>query len=163
MIAQGARFWGEGGWGVRSMLPQEMFCFFQLPRVLPPSFPWNYESFRKDIGQFHSILLGWSVANWRIIIIISQNARKLEKKLFQPFTRFQLGMFYSVIYLFWKIWLVSLKLTLETGVNLKTSSSSGSNHFHTKLRGIYDLLSIIKQTNQANSCTREVKFFVAIL
>ena len=62
--------------------------------------------------------------------------------------------------LFWKIWLVPLKLTLETGVNLKTSSSSGSNHFHTKLRGIYDLLSIIKQTNQANSSTQVSFFFL---
>ena len=146
-----------------------MFCFLtpQGPfhsSPAPRPFPLNYESFRKDIGQFQSILLGWSVANWRITIIISKNARKLEKKLFQPLTRFQLGMFYSVIYLFWKIWLVSLKLTLETGVNLKTSRrSSDSNHFHTKLRSIYDLLSIIKQTNQANSSTQEIKFFFAIL
>ena len=29
--------------------------------------------------------------------------REIGKKLSQPYTRFQLGMFYSVIYLFWKI------------------------------------------------------------
>ena len=90
-------------------------------RILASSIPFSSDE-ALQIGELLSLSLKMP-ENWK-------------KKLFQPFTRFQLGMFYSVIYLFWKIWLVSLKLTLETGVNLKTSSSSGSNHFHTKLRGI---------------------------
>ena len=105
------------------------------------------------------IFLGWSVANWRNHYLLK--CPEIGKTLSKPFTRFQLGMFYSLkIYLFWKIWLVSLKLTVETGVNLKTKHSSrGSNHFHMELRGIYDLLSINKQTNQANSSTQEIKLF----
>ena len=145
------------------MLPQEMFCFFNSPGSFPPPLSLELWVIQKGYWPvpFHSPRMKrCKLANYYHYLL---KCPKIGKKLFQPFTRFQLGMFYSVIYLFWKIWLVSLKLTLETGVNLKTSSSSGSNHFHTKLRGIYDLLSIIKQTNQANSCTREVKFFVAIL
>ena len=86
-------------------------------RILASSIPFSSDE-ALQIGELLSLSLKMP-ENW-------------EKKLSQPFTRFQLGMFYSVIYLFWKIWLVSLKLTVETGVNLKTSSSSGSNHFHTK-------------------------------
>ena len=127
---------GKVGGGVRSML-QEMFCFLtpQGPSPAPLSLElWVIQKGYWPVPFRSPRMKRCKLANYYHYLLKCPKIGK--KKLFQPFTRFQLGMFYSVIYLFWKIWLVSLKLTLETGVNLKTSSSSGSNHFHTKLRGI---------------------------
>ena len=70
---------GSGG-----MLHQQIFW------ILTPSSPlsWVSESFRWDIGQFHSPRM---------------------KHLSNPFSRFQPGKFLLKIYLLWKIWPISVK------------------------------------------------------
>ena len=82
-----------GGYG--GMLPQEIFW------ILTPSSPlsWVSESFRWDIGQFHSPRM---------------------QHLSNPFSRFQPGKFFLLkIYLLWDLMknLTDFRKTVKTGVD----------------------------------------------
>ena len=56
-----------------------------------------------------------------------------------------------------------LNYLCELVLTWRQNSISGSNDFHTKLRGIYDLLSINIQPNQAKSSTQEISLFFFFL